>query len=60
MWTFLDIFLVSLYQFALYWFATAASAMNGLWRTVRRFLEKLKAELPHDPAIPLLGSSSGT
>jgi len=24
-------------------------------RTVRRFLKKLKIELPHDPAIPLLG-----
>ena len=26
-----------------------------LWRTVWRFLRKLKIELPHDPAIPLLG-----
>ena len=26
-----------------------------LWRTVWRFLEKLKIELPYDPAIPLLG-----
>ena len=26
-----------------------------LWRTVRRFLKKLKIELPYDPAIPLLG-----
>ena len=26
-----------------------------LWRTVWRFLKKLKIELPHDPAIPLLG-----
>ena len=25
------------------------------WRTVWRFLKKLKVELPHDPAIPLLG-----
>ena len=25
-----------------------------LWRTVRRFLRKLKTELPHDPTIPLL------
>ena len=25
-----------------------------LWRTVRRFLKKLKIELPYDPAIPLL------
>ena len=26
-----------------------------IWRTVWRFLKKLKIELPHDPAIPLLG-----
>ena len=26
-----------------------------LWRTVWRFLKTLKTELPHDPAIPLLG-----
>ena len=26
-----------------------------LWRTVWRFLKKLKIELPCDPAIPLLG-----
>ena len=26
-----------------------------LWRTVWWFLKKLKIELPHDPAIPLLG-----
>ena len=26
-----------------------------LWRTVWRFLKKLKLELPYDPAIPLLG-----
>ena len=25
------------------------------WRTVRRFLKKLKIELPYDPATPLLG-----
>ena len=25
------------------------------WRTVWRFLKKLKIELPRDPAIPLLG-----
>ena len=29
--------------------------MQPLWRTVWRFLKKLKIELPHDPAIPLLG-----
>ena len=27
----------------------------SLWRTVWRFLKKLKIELPYDPAIPLLG-----
>ena len=26
-----------------------------LWRTVWRFLKKLKIQLPYDPAIPLLG-----
>ena len=26
------------------------------WRTVWRFLKKLKIELPYDPAIPLLGT----
>ena len=26
-----------------------------LWRTIWRFLKKLKTELPCDPAIPLLG-----
>ena len=25
------------------------------WRTIWRFLKKLKTELPYDPAIPLLG-----
>ena len=29
--------------------------VEPLWRTVRRFLKKLKIELPYDPAIPLLG-----
>ena len=29
--------------------------MQPLWRTVGRFLKKLKIELPYDPAIPLLG-----
>ena len=29
--------------------------VKPLWRTVRRFLKKLKIELPHDPAILLLG-----
>ena len=29
--------------------------IQPLWRTARRFLKKLKIELPYDPAIPLLG-----
>ena len=29
--------------------------MQSLWKTVWRFLRKLKTELPYDPAIPLLG-----
>ena len=29
--------------------------IQPLWRTVWRFLEKLKIELPYDPVIPLLG-----
>ena len=29
--------------------------VQPLWRTVWRFLRKLKMELPDDPAIPLLG-----
>ena len=29
--------------------------VQPLWKTVRRFLKKLKLELPNDPAIPLLG-----
>ena len=30
--------------------------VQPLWRTVWRFLRKLEIELPHDPAIPLLGT----
>ena len=26
-----------------------------LWRTILKFLKKLKIELPYDPTIPLLG-----
>ena len=26
-----------------------------LWKTIQRFLKKLKIELPYDPAITLLG-----
>ena len=29
--------------------------IQPLWRTVGRFLKKLKIGLPYDPAIPLLG-----
>ena len=29
--------------------------VEPLWRTVWRFLKKLKIDLPYDPAIPLLG-----
>ena len=29
--------------------------MQLLWKTVWRFLKKLKIELPYDPAIALLG-----
>ena len=29
--------------------------VQPLWRTVRHFVEKLKIELPYDPAILLLG-----
>ena len=29
--------------------------VQPLWRTVWRFLKKLKIELPYDSAIPLLG-----
>ena len=30
-------------------------SVQPLWKTVWRFLKKLKIELPHDPAIQLLG-----
>ena len=29
--------------------------MQPLWKTVQRFLKKVKIELPYDPAIALLG-----
>ena len=29
--------------------------VQPLWKTVWRFLKKLKIELPFDPAVPLLG-----
>ena len=34
---------------------TVGGIVQPLWRTVWRFLKKLKIELPYDPAIPLLG-----
>ena len=36
-----------------YWWE--CELIQTLWRTVWRFLKKLKIELPYDPAIPLLG-----
>ena len=30
-------------------------SVQPLWKTVWRFLKKLKIEVPYDPAIPLLG-----
>ena len=33
--------------------------VQPLWKTVWRFLKKLKIELPYDPAIPLLGVYPG-
>ena len=35
----------------------ACKLVQPLWRTVWRFLKKLKTELPYDPAIPLLGKT---
>ena len=29
--------------------------VQPLWKTVRRFLKKLKIELPYNPAVSLLG-----
>ena len=29
--------------------------VHPLWKTVWRFLKKLKLEIPYDPAVPLLG-----
>ena len=33
--------------------------MQPHWKTVWRFLKKLKIELPYDPAMALLGLSKG-
>ena len=35
-----------------YWWE--GKLLQPLWKTVWRFLKKLKIELPYDPAIPLL------
>ena len=34
---------------------SASDKGSAPWRTVQRFLKKLKVELPYDPAILLLG-----
>ena len=39
----------------LLYFSWECELIQPLWRTVWRFLKKLKVELPYDPAIPLLG-----
>ena len=36
-----------------YWWE--CKLVQPLWKTVWRFLKKLKIDLPYDPAIPLLG-----
>ena len=36
-----------------YWWE--CKSVQPLWRTVCRFLKKIKIELPYDPEIPLLG-----
>ena len=36
-----------------YWWE--CKLIQPLWKTVRRFLKKIKIELPYDPAIPPLG-----
>ena len=36
-------------------FALLMGMQQPLWKTVWRFLKKLKIELPYDPAIALLG-----
>ena len=36
-----------------YWWE--CKLVQPLWKTVWRFIKKLKIELPYDPAIPLLG-----
>ena len=32
--------------------------VQSLWRTVWRFLKKLRIELPYDPTVPLVGRYS--
>ena len=38
------------------WILYYLSHQGSPWRTVQRFLKKLKIELPYDPEIPLLGT----
>ena len=38
-----------------YYYVLECKLVRPLWRTVWRFLKKLKMELPYDPATPLLG-----
>ena len=40
---------------ALLCFSWECKLVQPLWKTVWRFLKKLRIELPYDPAIPLLG-----
>ena len=40
-------------KLVLYWWE--CKFVQPLWKTVRKFLKKLKLELPYDPIIPLLG-----
>ena len=40
-----------------YWWE--CKLVQPLWRTVWKFLKKLKIELPYDPTIPLLGIYTG-
>ena len=37
------------------WWECRCKLVQPLWRTIWRLLEKLKIELPCDPALPLLG-----
>ena len=43
--------------YAVWW--ESKSVQQLLWKTVWKFLKKLKTEIPYDPAIPLLGRILG-